>query len=77
VRCLSAEGAISCGLDDGSVIGIPTDVTWDGADGSTRGGDRPACLPPSGRGLEGPVELAWVPVDLDGLGWRQVVWVGC
>jgi hypothetical protein len=76
VRCLSADGAISCELPDDWTVSVPLDVSWSGAGGSHEG-SRPACLPPTGRGLEGPVELVWVPVEADGSEWREVVWVGC
>ena len=77
VECLSAEGVISCTLDDGWDISIPLDVAWTDATGSYHGSGRPACLPPTGRGLEDPVQVAWTKVTADGVGWRQVVWVGC
>lgn len=77
VECLSAEGTVGCVLDDGWNVSVPLDVSWVGRDGSFRSQGRPECLPPTGRGLEGPVELAWVPVEVDGMSWRQVVWVRC
>lgn len=76
-RCLSAEGAISCDLPDGSTIGVPRDVSWTDARGPGHLDGRPACLPPSGIGLEGPVGLSWVDVEVDGISWRQVVRVDC
>lgn len=45
--------------------------------GTFHEGSRPECLPPTGRGLEGPVRITWVPVEADGMGWRQVVAVTC
>ena len=76
VHCLSARETISCELDDGWTVSVPDDVSWSRA-GTGHEGERPACLPPTGRGLEGPVDLVWVPVEADGSRWRQVVWVGC
>ena len=76
VECLSAVGTISCELDGEWTFGVPLDVSWtSGSHDHTDG--RPACLPPTGRGLEGPVEVSWVPVEVDGRSWRQVVWVTC
>ena len=77
VRCLSAEGTIGCTLGDGWDIAIPTDVPWTDSTGSFHDHGRPDCLPPTGRGLEDPVEITWTKVEADGVGWRQVVWVGC
>ena len=74
--CLSAPGSISCELDDGWTVSVPKDVTWTDANGTHMDG-RPDCLPPSGTGLEGPVRLGVVPVSMDGMTWRQVVWVAC
>lgn len=76
VECLSMKTQISCELEDGWTVAVPVDVRW-GDDQGEHDGSRPSCLPPTGRGLEGPVELAWVPVEADGTGWRQVVWVTC
>jgi hypothetical protein len=76
VMCHSAEKQISCELEDDWTVSVPLDVHWTDADAS-HSGARPRCLPPGGRGLEGPVSLTWVPVETDGQGWRQVVSVGC
>jgi hypothetical protein len=75
VRCLSAEGAISCELSDDSYVGVPQDVRWIDVSGGSHEGDRPECLPPTG--MVGPVRVAWTPVEVDGLGWRQVLRVTC
>lgn len=76
VECLSAPGAISCEMADGWMLGVPTDVAWTSGSHDRLDG-RPACLPPTGRGLEGPVEVSWVPVEVHGRSWRQVVHVAC
>jgi len=75
VRCVSAEGTISCELSDDSYVSVPLDVRWVDASGRAHEGDRPECLPPTG--VEGPVRVAWTPVEVDGLGWRQVLSVTC
>ena len=77
VRCLSAEGTISCELSDDSYVSVPLDVRWVDVSGRSHEGDRPECLLPTGSGLEGPVRVAWTPVEVDGLGWRQVLSVTC
>ncbi len=77
VSCLSAQGTISCVLHDGWYVSVPLRVAWTDANGGRHEGGRPDCLPPSGRGWEGPVRLAWTYVEVDGTGWRQVLWVGC
>ena len=77
VSCLSAAGVISCELEDDWTIAIPRHVMWTDVRGTVHEDTRPACLPPTGRGLEGPVRVTWVPVEADGMGWRQVVAVTC
>lgn len=77
VGCLSAEATISCTLGDDWNVSVPLDVAWVDATGAFRDGGRPDCLPPTGRGLEGPVRLSWTDVDVDGMGWRQVLQVEC
>jgi hypothetical protein len=77
VGCLSAQGTIGCTLRDGWDVSVPLDVAWTDAGGGFHEGGRPKCLPPTGRGLEGPVRLAWTKVEAEGARWRQVVWVGC
>ncbi|MCW2773462.1 MAG: hypothetical protein JWN91_1788 [Nocardioides sp.] len=74
VGCLSAEGVIGCTLRDGWDVSVPLDVAWTDAQGTFHQGGRPQCLPPTGRGLEGPVRIAWTKVEAGGIGWRQVVW---
>jgi hypothetical protein len=76
VRCASA-GTISCELSDGSDVNVPLDVFWVDVSGRSHEGDRPECLPPRGSGSAGPVRVAWTPVEVDGLGWRQVLRVTC
>jgi hypothetical protein len=77
VGCLSAQGTIGCTLHDGWDVSVPLHVAWTDANGGFHEGGRPDCLPPTGRGLEGPVRIAWTKVKAGGTGWRQVVWVGC
>ena len=80
VSCLSAVGAISC-TDDSNKgngeFGVPRDVPWTDSYGVFHEGDRPECLPPTGRGLEGPVGITWVKVEVSGASWRHVVGVEC
>jgi hypothetical protein len=84
-RCVSAQGAISCQKvdDEGNVdrgddwtYGVSLDVSWT-SDGVSHEGDRPKCLPPTGRGLSDVVELTWADVEVAGSSWREVVSVGC
>jgi hypothetical protein len=83
VSCLSAEGSISCTDDPnpGGMVqgdfGVPLDVAWTDTHGSFHLDGRPDCLPPTGRGLEGPVGITWVEVEVSGTSWRQVVGVDC
>jgi hypothetical protein len=77
VECLSASGVIGCTLDDGWDVSIPLDIAWTDKAGAFHEGGRPDCLPPTGRGLEGPVRVSWTEVDVDGTQWRQVLAVSC
>ena len=80
VRCMSAPGAISCtdDADSGNAeFWVPRDVAWVDSDGSLHVGDRPECLPPSGRGTEGPVRITWATVEVSGTSWKQAVGVEC
>jgi hypothetical protein len=77
VRCLSAEGTIGCTLRDGWDVSVPLDVAWTDSKGVFHDDGRPDCLPPTGRGRSGPVQIAWTKVEAGGVGWRQVVWVRC
>ena len=74
--CLSTSGSISCALDDDWTVSVPTEVTWTGTDGVRHEGVRPECLPAAGVGTR-TVWLAWVPVEVDGMAWRQVIHVQC
>ncbi|GAA2151038.1 hypothetical protein GCM10009844_32670 [Nocardioides koreensis] len=85
VRCLSAEGAISCLTADDSgdvdrnddwTYGVPSDVAWTSG-GTFHDGRWPECLPPTGRGLSDVVRLTWVEVAAGETGWRDVVAVAC
>lgn len=80
VRCLSAAGAISC-TDDADAgnaeFWVPRDVAWTDSEGSLHVGDRPECLPPTGRGVEGPVGITWLTVEVSGTSWKQAVGVQC
>lgn len=77
VECLSAHHVIGCTLSDGWDVSVPLDVTWTDASGVFHEDGRPECLPPTGRGLEGPVRVSWTEVEADGRGWRQVLSVAC
>jgi len=55
---------------------VPLDVRWTDREGTWHEGGRPACLPPSDTTLEG-VRVSAVPVEVQGLGFRQVVAVHC
>lgn len=80
VRCLSTIGDISCTDDPDpghGEFGVPRDVPWIDSGGSLHMGDRPECLPPTGRGTEGPVGITWVRVEVSGRSWKQVVGVEC
>jgi hypothetical protein len=80
VGCLSAVGAISCTDDPDPGHGefwVPRDVAWIDSRGSLQMGDRPECLPPTGRGTAGPVGITWVTVEVSGTSWKQVVGVEC
>ena len=77
VECLSAPETISCELPDDWTISIPRDVKWTDRHGDFHEDGRPGCLPPTGIGLEGPVRVWWTEVEANGMGWRQVVMVGC
>jgi hypothetical protein len=80
VRCLSAIGDISCTDDPDPGHGefrVPRDVAWTDSRGSFHMGDRPECLPPTGRGTEGPVGITWVTVEVSGRSWKQAVGVEC
>ena len=71
---VSASGAISIEAD-GWTYGVPMDVAWVGTDGTFHDQDRSDCLPADGTSQ--PVRFASVEVNLDGAGWRPVVWVSC
>ena len=80
VGCLSTVGDISCTDDPDPGHGefwVPRDVAWIDPNGSFHMGDRPECLPPTGRGVEGLVGITWVKVEVSGTSWRQVVGVEC
>lgn len=80
VTCLSTVSDISCTDDPDpghGEFGVPRDVAWIDSGGSFHMGGRPECLPPSGRGAEGPVGITWVTVEVSGRSWKQVVGVEC
>jgi hypothetical protein len=77
VGCLSAEEVIGCTLNDGWDVSVPLDNSWTDAQGVFHEDGRPDCLPPTGRGLEGPVRISWTEMKVDGTGWRQVLHVVC
>jgi len=61
---------------DGWTYGIPLDIRWEDATGTSRFGGRPDCLPPSNTEV-GPITFAAFEVSVGGSTWRQVVWVSC
>lgn len=72
----SGENSISVEAE-GWTYAIPTDVSWQGSDGTWHEKGRPACLPPS-EDPQGPVRFGAVEVAAeDGPSWREVVWVRC
>ena len=80
VRCLSASGTISCTDDPDPGHGeywVPRDIAWTDAGGSLHIGGRPDCLPPTGRGVEGPVGITWARMEVSGTSWKQAVGVKC
>ena len=80
VRCLSAPGTISCTDDADTGHGefwVPRDIAWTDTGGSLHIGGRPDCLPPTGRGAEGPVRITWAKVEVSGTSWKQAVGVTC
>lgn len=80
VTCLSATGGISCTDEADSGHGefwVPLDVAWTDSGGSLHVGDRPDCLPPTGRGTEGPIGISWFTVEIAGTSWKQAVGVRC
>ena len=80
VTCLSAVGAISCTDDPEPGHGefwVPRDVAWTDSSGSLHMDGRPECLPPTGRGTEGPVGITWLTVEVSGTSWKQAVGVEC
>lgn len=72
---LSAPNAISA-EGEGWTYNIPTDVAWRDVQGRFHDNGRPECLPPTGK-EEGPVRFKAVPVGVDGVKFRQVVFVEC
>ncbi|MBS2938027.1 hypothetical protein KDN32_09765 [Nocardioides sp. J2M5] len=80
VRCLSAIDTISCTDDPDPGHGefwVPRDVAWIDSTGGFHMGGRPECLPPTGRGTEGPIAITWVTVEASGRSWKQAVGVEC
>jgi hypothetical protein len=73
--CLSMETQISCDLSDGWTVSVPVDALW--GDGSmVHDGTRPACLPPTGIGST-KVTAWWIPVEVNGMRWREVLRIDC
>ncbi len=62
-------------ITDGWTYGFPADVAWTDLDNAFHPDGLPDCLPPLSS-VEG-VRFAWVGVSVEGLGWRQVVWIDC
>ena len=62
-------------ITDGWTYGFSADVAWTDANGSQHEGGPVECLPPLSS-VEG-VKFAWVEVQVEGTGWRPVVWIDC
>jgi hypothetical protein len=60
---------------DGWTYGFPADVAWTDTTNRFHPDGLPDCLPPLSS-VEG-LRFAWVGVSVEGLGWRQVVWIDC
>lgn len=75
VRCDTTTEHVRCQPDEGPYLPVSDDGVWQDADHVWRSG-RPDCLKGTG-GDVGPVTVAVVEGNDDGMAWRQVVWVGC
>lgn len=60
---------------DGWAYRVSLDVPWTDRDGVEHQGTRPECLPPVNKTVR--AKFAWVPVNLNGVVSRTVVWVDC
>lgn len=79
VYCLSMVSGSSCSDEPDSghaEFWVSPDVAWSDAGGLHHGG-HPACLPPTGRGTQGPVSITWVTAEFEGRSLKQVVGVSC
>jgi hypothetical protein len=70
----AAENSISIEAPDWTYR-VPLDVTWVDATNSWHEGGRPECLTPSDEMIQ--ITFAYVPVTVEGISWREVVWVSC
>jgi hypothetical protein len=59
---------------DGWSYAVPLDVRWQDASSTWHDG-RPACLQRLGETAH--VRVGYVPVTVNGVSWRAVVWVSC
>jgi hypothetical protein len=71
---VNSEGGGSIEVGDWT-YGIPADVEWTDVSGSRHDRGHPDCLPPLG--IIENVRFASVDVNVEGLGWRPVIWVDC
>jgi len=62
-------------ITDGWTYGFPADIAWTDTNNSWHEGGIPDCLPPPS--IVGGVRFAWAEADIEGSGWRPVVWVDC
>ncbi len=75
--CFSGATSIVCELPSGATLRVPQDIGWTDSAGADHFDGRPGCLPPTGRLLDNPVRLSWLPLEVYGRPLRQVVWVTC
>ena len=62
-------------ITDGWTYGFSADIAWTDTNNSWHEGGLPDCLPPLSI-VEG-VRFAWVEANIEGSGWRPVVWIDC
>jgi hypothetical protein len=62
-------------ITDGGTYGFSADIAWTDNLNSWHEGGLPDCLPPLS--IVDGLRFAWVEANVDGIGWRPVVWVDC
>ena len=62
-------------ITDGSTYGFSADIAWVDTTNRWHEGGLPDCLPPLS--IVDGVRFAWVEVNVEGTGWRPVVWIDC